>query len=284
MLPEIKHISTSDFTITNVPGGLVEALLSDASTKVIQTPQIRALDNFKSTLKIGEKIPTATGSFQPGVGGVGVNPLVNTQFTYLDVGVNVDINPRVNSATDVSAHIAVEVSQEDNTVSIGGISQPVIGQKRMELDMRMKDGEINMIGGLISDENDKSVSGVPGLASIPGIGNLFKSTNVTKTQDELLIVMVPHIIRSPDITDEDLRAVATGNETSYRLSYAPPKPTQAARTPGGHPASTPPPATAPPATAMPSSVIPGNATPATVPPPMPCRPTRCPQLACPGIR
>jgi general secretion pathway protein D len=262
LLPNIKRVSTSDYTITNVPGGLVEALLSDASTKVIQTPQIRALDNWKSSMKIGEKIPTATGSFQPGVGGVGVNPLVNTQFTYLDVGVNVDINPRVNSATDVSAHVAVEVSQEDSQVNIGGISQPVIGQKRMELDLRMKDGEINIIGGLISDEVDNSISGVPGLASIPLLGNLFKSNQVTKTQQELLVVMVPHIIRSPDITDEDLRAVATGNETSFRLSYAPPKPATPVKPPSAPTAG---PAAAPPATApaMPGPAV--NAPAAPVP-------------------
>jgi general secretion pathway protein D len=105
LLPYVSHISTADFTLSNVPGGLIEALLTDASTKVLQAPQMRALDNWKSSLKIGEKIPTATGSFQPGVGGVGVNPLVNTQFTYLDVGVNVDMLPRVNSATEMTAHI-----------------------------------------------------------------------------------------------------------------------------------------------------------------------------------
>jgi general secretion pathway protein D len=288
LLPKISHISSADYTISNVPGGLIEALLSDSSTKVLQAPQMRALDNFKSSLKVGEKIPTATGSFQPGVGGVGINPLVNTQFTYLDVGVNVDMLPRVNSATEVSAHISVEVSQESGTVNLGGIDQPVIGQRRVEMDLRMRDGEINLIGGLIRDENDKSISGIPGLGNIPGIGNLFKSTNVTKTQDELLIVMVPHIIRSPDITEEDLRAIATGNETSYRLSYAPPKPAakpQAAPAPavpsGAAPAPTAPPATAPaitpptpqaspqaqltpPATAPP---VPQPTTPAVAPPP-----------------
>ena len=212
LLPEIKHISTADFTVSNVPGGLIEALLTDAATKVLQAPQMRALDNYKTSLKVGEKIPTATGSFQPGVGGVGVNPLVNTQFTYLDVGVNVDMLPRVNSATEVSAHLSVEVSQQSGTVNLGGIDQPVIGQRRIEMDLRMRDGEINLIGGLINQQDNKSISGIPGLANLPGIGNLFKSTTVNKTDDELLIVMVPHIIRSPDITEEDLRAIATGNE------------------------------------------------------------------------
>jgi general secretion pathway protein D len=117
----------------------------------------------------------------------------------------------------------LEVSQQDNTVTIGGIDQPVIGQKRIETDMRMKDGEINIVGGLVDDEVDTSISGVPGIASIPLLGNLFKSTQVKKIQQELLMVMVPHIIRSPDITDQDLRAVATGNETSFRMNYAPAK-------------------------------------------------------------
>jgi general secretion pathway protein D len=250
LLPKITHISTADYTISNVPGGLIEALLTDSGTKVLQAPQMRALDNFKSTLKVGEKIPTATGSFQPGVGGVGINPLVNTQFTYLDVGVNLDVLPRVNSSTEISAHVGVEVSQKDSTVNIGGIDQPVIGQKRLELDLRMRDGEINLIGGLLSEENDKSISGIPGIANIPIVGNLFKSTNVTKNEQELLIVMVPHIIRAPDVTDEDLRAIATGNETSYRITYAPPK------RPGATPQTAPPapsPA-APPMTAPPTPV------------------------------
>jgi general secretion pathway protein D len=287
LMPNIKHISTSDYTISNVPGGLIEALLTDSSTKVLQAPQMRALDNFKTTLKVGEKIPTATGSFQPGVGGVGINPLVNTQFTYLDVGVNVDMLPRVNSATEVSAHITVEVSQESGTVNLGGIDQPVIGQRRVEMDLRMRDGEVNLIGGLINEQDNKSISGIPGLASLPGIGNLFKSTNVTRSQQELLIVMVPHIIRSPDITDEDLRAVATGNETSYRMTYAqarpPVKPQSAAPAPGPTGA---PPATAPamspatvPATAPPGA--PPAAAPPVTPPPAPV-PQAIPQPAPPN--
>lgn len=276
LLPFIKHVSTADFTISNVPGGLIEALLSDSSTKVLQAPQIRALDNFKASLKIGEKIPTATGSFQPGVGGVGVNPLVNTQFTYLDVGVNVDILPRVNSATDVSSHVSVEVSQEDSTVSIGGIDQPVIGQKKLEMDLRMKDGEINIIGGLIDDETDKSISGIPGVANIPLIGNLFKSTNLTKTQQELLIVMVPHIIRSPDITDDDLRAVATGNETSYRLNYAVAKAAPVEKIPVA--AALAPPATAP---AMPATIGAPPPAPPT-PPPAPGGPVSVSFVAAPA--
>ena len=91
---QLSHISSADFSLTNLPGAALEAVLNDSSTTVLQAPQIRAVDNQKATLKIGEKVPTASGSFQPGVAGVGVSPLVNTQFTYLDVGVNMEILPQ----------------------------------------------------------------------------------------------------------------------------------------------------------------------------------------------
>lgn len=76
-----------------IPSANLSAVMSDTDTKMLQNPQVRALDNQKATLKIGERVPVATGSFQPGIGGVGINPLVNTQFQYLDVGVNIDVTP-----------------------------------------------------------------------------------------------------------------------------------------------------------------------------------------------
>jgi general secretion pathway protein D len=270
LLSNFNKISTADWTVSNIPGALVEAVLSDSGTKVLQSPQIRAVDNFKATLKIGEKVPTATGSFQPGVGGVGVNPLVNTQFTYLDVGVNMDLLPRINSPTEVSMHLTVEVSQVSSYVNIGGIQQPQIGQRRVELDLRMRDGEINMIGGLIKEEDDKSISGIPGLGSIPGLRRLFTGEQITKTQQELLITLIPHIVRSPEITEADLREIATGNANSYKLNYAPQKPAASAQTPQGQvttPATAGPAASAPPATAPPTPAV--SPTPANPAAPIP---------------
>ena len=96
------------------------------------------MDNVKATLKIGETEPTATGSFQPGVGGVGVNPLVNTQFTYIDVGVNVEITPRVHDNGDVTMHVDLDISSVDRHVNLGGINQPIIGQRKVTHDIRMR--------------------------------------------------------------------------------------------------------------------------------------------------
>src|SRR5439155_9001992 len=118
------HISSADFA-TTIPNAMLQAVMSDARTKVLQSPQLRAVDNLKATLKIGDRQPTATGSFQPGIGGVGINPLVNTQFTYIDVGVNVDLSTRILDAVDVGMHIDLEISSVTGHINLGGIDQPI---------------------------------------------------------------------------------------------------------------------------------------------------------------
>src|ERR1700688_939848 len=100
ILNSLANLNATDFQV-NIPSATAIALLGDSNTKIIQNPQIRALDGQKATLKIGDRVPVATGSFQPGIGGVGINPLVNTQFQYLDVGVNIDITPRVHAGREI---------------------------------------------------------------------------------------------------------------------------------------------------------------------------------------
>jgi general secretion pathway protein D len=112
-LANLRHISLKDYSLTNVPNGLIEAVLNDTGTRVLQNPQIRAVDNFKAVLKIGDKVPTATGSFGNGaVGGVGGGGLlVNTQFTFIDTGVNLEITPKVHENKEVSLHVDIDISQ-----------------------------------------------------------------------------------------------------------------------------------------------------------------------------
>jgi general secretion pathway protein D len=224
LLSNINKISTADYTVSSVPGALVEALLTDSGTRVLQAPQVRTLDNVKASVKVGEKVPTASGSFTNGVATSNSAALVSTQFTYLDVGVNMDVLARVHDANEVSLHLSIEVSQVTDTIPIGGINEPEIGQRRFEMDLRMRDGEVNLIGGLIKREDDKSVSGIPGLGQIPLLRRLFSSENITQSEDELLITVIPHIIRAPDITPIDTREAATGNGNSVRLNLAPAKP------------------------------------------------------------
>jgi general secretion pathway protein D len=227
------HLSSGDWS-TTLPSGLLEAVMSDSGTKILQAPQVRAVDNAKASMKIGEREPTASGSFGSALGlsGAGVSPLVNTQFTYLDIGVNVDMLPRVHDNGDVSLHIELEISSIDGTVNLGGINEPVIAQKKIINDIRLREGEVNLLGGLIDEETDTTKTGVPGLVDIPLLGRLFRSDSVTKTRSELMIAIVPHIIRRPVFSAENLRAIDVGTANAIHLSYAP-KPDDGTRTPPG---------------------------------------------------
>src|SRR3981081_3437064 len=144
-LNTLGNLNATDFQVT-IPSANLSAVMSNSDTKLLQNPQIRALDGQKASLKIGDKVPVATGSFQPGIGGVGINPLVNTQFQYLDVGVNIDITPHVHAGREVTLKISMDISSEIGQASIGGITQPIIGQKKVDLgEIRLRDGESSLI-------------------------------------------------------------------------------------------------------------------------------------------
>jgi general secretion pathway protein D len=216
-----RRLNPGSFSVT-LPSLTANLVESDSDTKIIQNPEIRSVDGQTAKLKIGQRIPVATGSFQAGVGvgGTGaagfVNPLVNTQFTYLDVGVNVDMTPRVHPNHEVSLKLRIEISSQLNTVNIGGISQPVIGSKTIEHDIRLKEGETNILGGLIERTDTKTISGWPGLARVPILGRFFSDNKVDHQEDETLIVLTPHIVRMPDWTKANLRSMLSGTETSVQ--------------------------------------------------------------------
>ena len=223
-LDNLGILSGADFSAT-LPGATATAILTDNRTKIIQDPEVRVSDGEKATLTVGEKVPIATGSFQAGVGvGVGggagvVNPLVNTQFQYLDVGVKVDVTPRVHPDGDVSMKLSVEVSALDGTSTIGGINQPIISTRKVEHDIRLQDGEASILGGLIQRTETKNVNGIPGLGEIPGLKYLFSDNSNEVQEEEVLIILTPHIVRRPSITAENLRTIAAGTDTNARVYY-----------------------------------------------------------------
>ena len=237
-LNNIKNLSTADYSLT-LPGATANAILTDNNTKIIQDPEIRVSDGDKATLKVGERVPVATGSFQAGVGvGVGggagvVNPLVNTQFTYLDVGVNIEVTPHVHPDGDVSMKVSVGVSEIDGTSNIGGIDQPIIGQRTIENDIRLKDGESNMLGGLIERTDTKNINGIPGLAQLPLVRYLFSDNSVSVAESEVLIIMTPHVIRFPSISADNLRTLAAGTDSNARVYREDEFPQSAPAGPGG---------------------------------------------------
>jgi general secretion pathway protein D len=267
-LNNLKNLTSADYSLT-LPGAALNAIMTDTKTRIIQDPEVRVSDGEQAKLRIGNKVPVATGSFQAGVGvsattsGV-VNPLVNTQFTYLDVGVNIDVTPRIHPGGEVSMKLKVEVSSVTGTSTIGGISQPVISQRTVEHDIRLKEGEVNVLAGLIERDETIINNGWPGLGQIPFVKYLFSDNHKEFVDSEVLIVLTPHILRLPSITAENLRAIAAGSDTNVRVyrnvvdQPSPPGPAAAQNVSPGPPAASsgaiaPPPAamtaTAPPAAA-----------------------------------
>ena len=220
-LGNITDLGINDW-VTSLPGMLLEALLNDTTTRILQRPQLRAADGQKASLRLGDRIPYATGSFQPGVGTVGVSPLVSTQFQFADIGVNVDLTPKVHGGDEVSLHLEIDISTERGRIDVGGLEQPIFGQRKVAHDIRIKDGEVTLISGLAQDQVSRSKSGVPGLGEIPIIKWLgFSASEKTTGESDLLIALVPHIVRRPEITELNLRGVAAGMDQVVQLRYAP---------------------------------------------------------------
>lgn len=217
-LNSLRHLKSTDYSVT-LPSLTANAVLTDTYTKIIQNPEIRAIDGQPAKLRVGDRVPIATGSFQAGVG-VGtssINPLVNTQFTYQDVGVNVDITPRVHPNREISMKVMIEVSSVTGTSTIGGIDQPIISQRKIEHDIRLKEGEVNILGGLIERTDTKTLNGWPGLAKIPFMRYFFSDDKHDHQENEVLIVLTPRIVRMPDWTKINLRPLYSGSETNIQV-------------------------------------------------------------------
>ena len=220
-LNQLRHLNSTDYVVT-LPSVTANAVLTDTNTRIIQNPEVRSVDGQNAKLKIGDRIPIATGSFSSGIGiaggtAGGINPLVNTQFTYQDVGVTIDLTPRVHPNREVSLKLKVEVSAHTNDVSIGGITQPVISQRVIEHDIRLKEGEVSILGGLIQRSDSKTLEGWPGLAKLPLLGYLFSHNKTDHQEDEVLIVLTPRIVRMPEWTKANLRPLYSGSETNVQV-------------------------------------------------------------------
>ena len=213
-LNQLTHLNQSDVVLT-IPSATANFLLTDTSTKIVQNPEIRSIDGQQAKLRIGNRVPVATGSFQAGVG-VGtaaVNPLVNTQFQYIDVGVNVDVTPHVHPNRDVSMKVDIEVSSVTGQATIGGIQQPIISQRKITHEIRLKEGEVSILAGLIERIDTKTLNGWPWLANVPVMKYLFSTENPEHQDNEVLIVLIPRIVRMPEWSKENLRALYSGTET-----------------------------------------------------------------------
>ena len=217
-LNSLAHLNSTNFAVT-IGSAAVNLLLSDTSTKILQNPRLRASDNQKSSLKIGEKLPVATGSYQAGVATAITSSLVNTQFQYLDVGVNIDMTPTVHYDRDVSLKLKIEVSSTNGTSNLGGINEPIITQRTIDQTIRLREGEASILSGILEHQDSRSASGTPGLGELPILKYLFSSRDKTSTDDEIVFLLIPHVVRAADISPLNLRQLDTGTTNSIELRH-----------------------------------------------------------------
>jgi general secretion pathway protein D len=230
-LNKLAHISTADFSIT-VPGALANALLSDSHTHILQNPQVRVTDGLTAKVRIGSRVPFATGSFLPSFGGAvtgttttpSIGLLASTQFQYQEVGVNLDITPHLLASGEVSLHALIEVSSVGPSFLIGGLSEPSFQVRKIEHDIRLKESEVNLLGGLIQSNETRTVSGLPGFGDLPFFHYFFSSEHRERVETEVLVMLTPRVIRLPDILQEEARTLSPpGGPTGAVEAFPPPE-------------------------------------------------------------
>ena len=159
-------------------------------------------------------------------GGTAQQPI--TSFNYQNIGVNIDITPRTHHDDDVSLQLKIAVTNISGT-GFGGL--PTFGNREITTIIRLRDGETNMLAGLIRDEERHSLDGLPGLSDLPLVGHLFGHTTKSITQTDIILTLTPHIIRVLDLTEADLRPFRVGRDSLAPLAELPLPPAEPPKPP-----------------------------------------------------
>jgi len=218
---DVLHLNVGDWVFGGIPGFTYTFLKNNGEATLLAKPQLRITEGEKATLTIGDRVPIPTTTFNTAAGTIGTNIVPITSFQYQDVGIKIDIEPRVHHNREVTLKLTAEVSQLGASVDVGnGQKQPTIGTRTITSVIRLKDGESNFLAGLIRTDRQSSRSGIPFLEDIPVIGRLFSKQSDNEQRTDVLLTLTPHIVRMPDITEEDLLPiwVGTENNISFRGS------------------------------------------------------------------
>lgn len=217
-LSDLRNLTGADIFLTGLPSLYYRLLKSDASTRVLANPHLRTSEGLAAQARFGERVPVPVTTFSPiATGGVNQQPI--TSFNYENIGVNIDITPRTHHNDDVSLAIQIEVSSISGT-GFGGL--PTFGNRSISTTIRLKDGETNMLAGLIRDEERRIISGVPGLSDLPVIGRLFARNRIEGQETDIILTLTPHIVRVLDLTEADLRPFRVGRDSGTPIGELPP--------------------------------------------------------------
>jgi general secretion pathway protein D len=215
-----RGISTSDFYLA-VPSAVVRFLETDSETKVIAKPQLRGAEGSDLKLNLGEDIPVPSTTFTPlAQGGANFNPL--TSFTYRPVGVTVQMTPRVSIEGDIQLKLMIESSNLGAGITIAGQELPSFGSRRVETDLRLREGESTLLAGLLQETQRKQLSGLPWVMHLPVIKQLFSNNDNSIQQSDVVMLLTPRIVRSREFSAADLGPIFIGTQSNLGLSGPPP--------------------------------------------------------------
>jgi general secretion pathway protein D len=269
-----RGISTNDFYLA-VPSAVVRFLETDSETKVMAKPQIRGAEGIPVELKLGEDIPVPSTTFTPvAAGGANSQPL--TSFGYRTVGINVKMTAHVTYENDIRLELEVESSTLGAGINIAGQDLPSFGSRKVTTALRLREGEPSLLAGLLREDQRRLTAGFPGLLKLPVIKQLFSNNDNSGTQTDIVMLLTPRIVRTHELTPDDIGPIRIGTQANLGLSGPPPL-----LAPPGAPANTAAPAIPPQAgvapTAPPAAIAPVGAQPAPAPPaPVPAAPPTAP--------
>jgi general secretion pathway protein D len=194
-----------------LPTVTVNLIKSAGEAQALAQPQLRITEGQKGSLVIADQqpIPTTTFNTSQTIGG---NIVPITAFQYKDVGIKIEIEPRVHHNNEVTLKLKVEASDKTGEVTYGGQTMPTFGTRNVDTVIRLKEGETSMLAGLIRLRTTNSESGLPFLSDLPVVGALFRDNRHEITKSDLVVTLTPHIVRNPDITEEDLAPLWVGTE------------------------------------------------------------------------
>lgn len=222
-LGDVEFLNENNWTLT-IPNFIYTFVKNNTDAQLLAQPRLRISEGEKARLVIGDRVPIPVTSFNT-ANTVGGNIVPITSFQYQDVGIQINIEPRVHHNKEVTLKLTVEVSQVSGQVAGGGgqASQPIIGTRTIESTIRLEDGETNFLAGLIRQDNSFSDTGVPGLSDIPVIGRLFSKNTTDNRRTDVILTLTPHIVRLPDITEQDLLPIWVGTEQNITFRGGSPR-------------------------------------------------------------
>jgi general secretion pathway protein D len=208
-LETLTNLTQSDILLAGFPSLYYRLLKADVSTRILANPHIRTSDGLPAQARFGEQVPVPATVFAPiATGGINQQPI--TSFDYRNIGVNIDITPRTHHDDDLSLALKISVTSQTGT-GFGGL--PTFGNREVTTTIRLKDGETNILAGLIRDDERTELSGTPGLSDLPLIGRLFAVHHKEATQSDIVLTLTPHIVRVLDLTENDLRPFKLGRDS-----------------------------------------------------------------------